>query len=161
LTGVFPLIFFLNTRKPRFMVMIQELFLKISLCCCVYRNLSIINLPYIPRGVRMRITIKTPKTRDDFKAYYDLRYRVLREPWGQAKDTEKDDYEPISQHFMAVDEDKGKIVGVIKVFERSAGVGWVSHLAVDPAYQKKGIGKQLLAAVEQAARESGWLRQVS
>lgn len=102
------------------------------------------------------IVIKTPRTRDDFKAYYDLRYRVLREPWGQPKDTEKDDYEPISQHFMAVDEKTEKIAGVVKLFEKSAGVGWFSHLAIDPAYQRKGIGLLLLDAVEKAAIEAGY-----
>lgn len=102
------------------------------------------------------ITIKVPQTRDDFKAYYDLRYRVLRAPWGQPKDTEKDDYEPISQHFMAVDDEKGKVVGTIKMFEKEEGVGWFSHLAIDPAYQKKGIGLMLLETVEKVAKEKGY-----
>ena len=102
------------------------------------------------------IKIKIPQTREDFKAYYDLRYRVLRQPWGQVRDTEKDDYEPISQHFMAVDEDSNEIVGVVKVFEKSSGVGWVSHLAVDHKYQKMGIGRMLLDAVEKASREKGY-----
>lgn len=102
------------------------------------------------------VTIQIPKTREDFKAYYDLRYRVLREPWGQPKDTEKDDYEPISQHFMAIDDETGKVVGVVKLFEKSDGVGWFSHLAVDPQYQRKGIGLMLLDVVEKAAREDGY-----
>ena len=102
------------------------------------------------------ISIKIPKTREDFKAYYELRYRVLRAPWGQPKDTEKDDYEPISQHFMAIDEANGKVVGVIKMFEKSDGVGWVSHLAIDPAQQKKGVGKLLMDTVENAAKERGF-----
>ena len=102
------------------------------------------------------ITIKTPQTRDDFKAYYELRYKVLRAPWGQPKDTEKDDYEPISQHFMAIDDANGKVVGVIKMFEKTVGVGWVSHLAVDPGYQKKGVGRLLMDSVELAAREKGF-----
>ena len=102
------------------------------------------------------IIVKVPKTREDFKAYYDLRYRVLRKPWGQPKDTEKDDYEPISMHFMAVDEENGKIVGAIKMFEKEPGVGWISHLAVDQAYQKKGIGALLMQTVENKAREKGY-----
>lgn len=101
------------------------------------------------------ITIKIPQSKDDFKAYYELRYRVLRAPWGQPKDTEKDDFEPISQHFMAVDENE-KVVGVIKMFEKENGVGWVSHLAIDPAYQKKGIGRLLMDTVEKAAKEKGY-----
>ncbi len=104
----------------------------------------------------MPITIQTPTTRDDFKAYYDLRYSVLREPWGQPRGSEKDDYEPISRHFMAVDDASGQIVGVVKLFEKSPGVGWFSHMAVRPGYQRQGVGKQLTAAVEQAACEMGF-----
>ncbi len=39
-------------------------------------------------------TIKTPSTHDEFKAYYALRYKVLSEPWGHPKGTEKDDLNP-------------------------------------------------------------------
>ena len=100
-------------------------------------------------------TIKTPTTHDDFKAYYALRYRVLREPWGHPKGTEKDDYEPISEHFMAVDE-KGEVVGVVKLYQKAECVGYISHLAVAPEYQHKGIGHLLLKTVEQRARERGF-----
>ena len=102
------------------------------------------------------ISIKIPKTREEFKAYYELRYRVLRAPWGQPKDTEKDDYEPISQHFMAVEDESGKVVGVIKMFEKEPGVGWVSHLAIDPKYQNRGIGRLLMDTVEKAAKDNGY-----
>jgi len=100
-------------------------------------------------------TIKTPVTRGDFKAYYALRYKVLREPWGHPKGTEKDDYEPISEHFMAVDED-GKVLGVAKLYERSEGVGHISHLAVDQEHQHRGIGQLLLKTVEERARTRGF-----
>ena len=101
-------------------------------------------------------TIKTPKSRDDFKAYYALRYKVLREPWGHPKGTEKDDYEPISEHFMAVNE-KGDVVGVAKLFEKAEQVGHISHLAVSPDHQHQGIGHLLLKTVEQRARERGFI----
>ena len=100
-------------------------------------------------------TIKTPTTHDDFKAYYALRYKVLSEPWGQPKGTEKDDYEPISEHFMAVNE-KDEVVGVVKLYEKDKDVGHISHLAVSPEYQRKGIGRLLLEAVEQRARARGF-----
>jgi len=97
-------------------------------------------------------TIKTPLTHDDFKAYYALRYQVLREPWGHPKGTEKDDYEPISEHFMVVNE-KGEVVGAVKLYEKSAGVGYISHLAVATEHQHKGIGHLLLKTAEQRALE--------
>jgi len=100
--------------------------------------------------------LKTPKTREDFRAYYALRYKVLREPWGHPKGTEKDDYEPISEHFMAVAEKAEEILGVIKLFEKSPGVGQVSHLAVATDQQHKGVGKFLIAAVEKRACELGF-----
>lgn len=100
--------------------------------------------------------IKIPKSRDDFKAYYALRYKVLREPWGHPKGTEKDDFEAISEHFMAVAEKTGEILGVIKLFEKEAGVGQVSHLAVATEHQHKGVGKFLVEAVEARAREHGF-----
>ena len=100
-------------------------------------------------------TIKIPKTRDDFKAYYALRYKILREPWGHPKGTEKDDYEPISEHFMAVNE-KGDVVGAVKLYEKSGGVGYISHLVVAAEHQHKGIGRLLLDTVEQRARERGF-----
>jgi N-acetylglutamate synthase-like GNAT family acetyltransferase len=103
----------------------------------------------------MQITIKNPTTRDELKAYYELRHHVLREPWGQPRGSEKDDYEPISQHFMAIDPANQIPVGVVKLFEKSPGVGWFSHLAVKSEFQRKGIGKQLVAVVEEAARRQG------
>ena len=101
--------------------------------------------------------IRTPKSREEFKACYALRYKVLREPWGHPKGTEKDDYEPISEHFMAVDEKTGEILGVIKLFEKAPGAGQVSHLAVATDYQHKGIGKFLIETVEKRAHERGFI----
>lgn len=100
--------------------------------------------------------IKSPVTRDDFKAYYDLRYKVLREPWGLPKGTEKDDFEPISQHFMAVNEKTGEIVGCAKLFEKEEGVAWLSHLAVASKHQRSGIGKLIMDYLEDLARSQGY-----
>lgn len=102
------------------------------------------------------IIITSPHTREEFKAYYDLRYKVLREPWGMQRGTEKDDFEPISDHYMAIDDTTKEIVGVVKLFEKEPGIGWFSHLAVKTSRQHKGIGKQLLAFVEQKAKEIGY-----
>jgi len=104
------------------------------------------------------IQIKTPKTRDDFKAYYDLRYRILRQPWAQARGTEKDDFEPISHHFMAVDSDNGEVVGVVKVYEKEPGVACFSHMAVAGIRQRQGVGKLLMDAVEDYVKEQGYTR---
>ncbi|GAB4496299.1 MAG: hypothetical protein OHK0052_05990 [Anaerolineales bacterium] len=102
------------------------------------------------------IIIKTPVTKEDFKAYYALRYQILREPWGQPKGSEKDDYEAISEHFMAVDEATGEVVGAVKLFEKASDVGHFSHLVIARARQRQGIGRLLLAAVEARAKALGF-----
>jgi N-acetylglutamate synthase-like GNAT family acetyltransferase len=102
------------------------------------------------------IVIKTPKTKEDFKEYYALRYRVLREPYGHPKGTEKDDYEPISQHFMAVDDQSGEVVGVVKFYEKESGVCQFSHLAILETYQEQGIGNLLVEHIENIARKDGY-----
>lgn len=102
------------------------------------------------------IKIISPKTREEFKAYYQIRYKELREPWGLQKGTEKDDYEPISRHFMAVDDTTNKIVGTVKLMEKESGVGWFSHMAVRSDYQNKGVGKLLLNFIEEEAKREGY-----
>ncbi len=99
------------------------------------------------------IIIQQPVTKQDFKAYYNLRFSMLREPMGMPRGTEKDDYEPISQHFMAVDDQTGEVVGVVKLFEFEPGVGRFSYLAVDHKYQRQGVGHRLLRTIEDNARQ--------
>ncbi|HOD03703.1 MAG TPA: GNAT family N-acetyltransferase [Anaerolineaceae bacterium] len=107
-------------------------------------------------AARTMIVIKSPRTREEFKAYYSMRYRVLREPLGLPKGTEKDDYEPLSEHFMAVDDENGEILGVVKMYERETGVAQFSHLAVSPDHQGRGVGRLLVNYLEGRARELGY-----
>ncbi len=101
------------------------------------------------------INIITPNTKEQFKSYYTLRYKVLSEPAGHPRGTEKDDYEPISEHFMAVNE-AGDVIGAVKLYEKNSDTGHFSHLVVDQHHQRKGIGKLLLGHVENRAREKGY-----
>jgi histone acetyltransferase (RNA polymerase elongator complex component) len=57
---------------------------------------------------------------------------------------------------MAVDDQSGEIVGVVKFFEKEDGVAWVSHLAIATAHQRQGIGKLLLAHIEELAKDAGY-----
>jgi GNAT superfamily N-acetyltransferase len=102
------------------------------------------------------IIYKSPSTKEEFKAYYAFRYHILREPLGLPRGTEKDDYEPIAQHFMAVDDATGQIVAVIKLFENHPCDSRFSHLAVREEYQNQGLGKKMVELVEGKARERGW-----
>ena len=39
----------------------------------------------------MKVEIRSPKTTDEWQEYYDLRYRVLRQPWNQPRGSERNE----------------------------------------------------------------------
>ena len=94
-----------------------------------------------------------PKSDDDFKKYYELRWKVLREPWNQPRGSEKDDMEKESIHLMVCDEDEA--VGVSRLHFNSREEAQVRYMAVDERYRGKGIGTMMLAELEKKAREKG------
>ncbi len=101
------------------------------------------------------ITIKSPVTAAEFEAYFHLRWKVLRAPWNQPIGTERDDQENSSQHFMAV-LPSGKIIATARLKEKEKGKAQLRYMAVDADYHNRGIGKQLLNHIEQAAIQSGY-----
>jgi ribosomal protein S18 acetylase RimI-like enzyme len=55
-----------------------------------------------------------------------------------------------------VAEDDGKVIGYITTrVDRETDIGWIPNLAVDPASQGKGVGKQLMDAALQYLRDEG------
>ena len=51
----------------------------------------------------MNVTIKQPESPEEFKQYYELRYRILRAPWGEPEGSEVDEMEDQCFHIMAMD----------------------------------------------------------
>ncbi len=94
--------------------------------------------------------ILTPSTPEDFEQYFELRYRILRQPWGEAKGSEVDDDEDNSYHLMAVEGDR--VVGVARLQFPEPGSAQLRYMAVDDHYQGKGIGKQIMQQMEAYAR---------
>ncbi len=96
----------------------------------------------------------TPHTEDHWKAYYALRYNVLREPWDQPRGSEILADEPSAIHIMAVEADQ--VLGVARMHESEAHQGQVRCVAVATDQQGKGIGKAIMQALEKQAIKSGW-----
>lgn len=100
----------------------------------------------------MRITIKQPQTEKEFEAYYNLRWRVLREPWQQSKDSEKDELENKSFHIMACDEND-KVIGVGRLHFNDENEVQIRYMAIAPEYERQGIGTLILEALEKKAKQ--------
>ncbi|HET6245297.1 MAG: GNAT family N-acetyltransferase [Bacteroidetes bacterium] len=98
------------------------------------------------------MTIKEPSTPQEYEAYYTLRWKVLREPWGKPLGSERDGMEKDCVHAMAVDE-QGALFGVIRLQQNNSNEGQVRFMGVDQNKRSNGVGSSLLKYMENKARE--------
>ena len=99
----------------------------------------------------MKISIRSPQTEDEWSQYYDLRWRILRQPWQQSKGSEKDDIEDSSEHLAALLHNR--IIAVGRIHFSSQTEAQIRYMAVDKEHQSKGTGKLILNALEDIARD--------
>jgi ribosomal protein S18 acetylase RimI-like enzyme len=102
------------------------------------------------------LNISIPSTSSEWEQYYDLRFTVLREPWGQLKGSEVLKDEDQSDHVMVIDAETAKIVGVARMQTNSPIQGQVRCVAVSPEMQGKGVGKLLMDYLENLAQQKGF-----
>lgn len=97
---------------------------------------------------------RSPKTAGEFEKYYQLRWQVLRKPWGQALGSERDGLESESFHRMIIDENN-KVLAVGRLEKTSQFSGHIRFMAVSTAAQGQGLGQIIIKALELAAQKLG------
>jgi predicted GNAT family N-acyltransferase len=98
----------------------------------------------------MDITIKTPETPEEWEAYYDLRYTVMRAPLNQPRGSERHEGDAEGQHFALYSD--GKLYAIARLDEVDETTAQVRFVAVSTKAQGKGFGRLIMDATEQAAR---------
>jgi ribosomal protein S18 acetylase RimI-like enzyme len=101
------------------------------------------------------LTIRIPATSAEWEQYYDLRFKVLREPWGQPKGSEILTDEDHADHAMVINDETQKIVGVARMQTNTPTQGQVRCVAVSPDMQGMGVGKLLMSYLEDIAQQKG------
>lgn len=96
----------------------------------------------------------TPETPHQLEQYYDLRWRVLREPFQRPRGSEQDEYDQVGQHRMVVNA-AGEAVAVGRVHFNSPEEAQIRFMAVAPEYRGEGHGVAIIYALELAARNEG------
>lgn len=107
---------------------------------------------------RLAFTFSEPKTDDEFDVYYRLRYERLRKPLGLPPGAERDDpAEPSSVHRVVTV--NGQIVaaacwviGMRRDGPKRGVYVRFRQMAVDPAWEGRGIGSAIMRHVEDASR---------
>jgi N-acetylglutamate synthase-like GNAT family acetyltransferase len=100
------------------------------------------------------LEIKSPQTDTDWNAYYALRFSILREPWNQPVGSEVLADEDQAIHAIAVE--NGEVLGVARMHESAEMQGQVRCVATATKAQGKGIGKAIMAYLEEKAKQKGW-----
>lgn len=109
--------------------------------------------------VAMALTVITPSTDEQWQAYYQLRWEVLRKPFHRPPGSEKDEYDQVADHRMLVDE-QNKLIGVGRLHFNSTEEAQIRFMVVSPDFQGEGHGVTLLHDLELLARKQGATRMI-
>jgi thioesterase domain-containing protein len=99
-------------------------------------------------------TLRSPKTVEELTRYYQLRWQILRKPWGQEQGSEQDEHEQQAIHKMVINE-QGEILAVGRLEKRGKYQGKIRFMAVSEKNQGQGLGQQIINALEQEASQLG------
>lgn len=105
------------------------------------------------------VSLIVPTTDADLERYFDLRWRVLREPWAQPRGSERDDREEASIHLM-VRGANGDALAAGRLHLNTPTEAQIRFMAVDPRAQSCGLGSLVLRSLEDRARNAGAKRIV-
>jgi N-acetylglutamate synthase-like GNAT family acetyltransferase len=99
------------------------------------------------------INICIAKEQNELSKIIDLRYEILRQPWGQSFESSTDEMEESSINVFA--EEEGKVIGCGRLQNTQDNMGQIRFMAVSGECQGKGFGSKVLLEIENQARNIG------
>ena len=103
-----------------------------------------------PRALQER----SPRDSAEWERYYDLRWRVLREPWGQPRGSERDSLDIEAVHVAFWDDD-GRPVAAGRLHLNSPTEAQVRYMVVEANYRGEKLGSRVLEILEARAAAAG------
>jgi ribosomal protein S18 acetylase RimI-like enzyme len=101
-----------------------------------------------------RLVLRSPGSPSDWDVYFDLRWRILRAPWGQPRGSERDSAEKSAFHLLLLDSD-GKTTACGRLHLNNPNEAQVKYMAVDEDFRGRGYGGRILQALESEAGRRG------
>ncbi|HTA61491.1 MAG TPA: GNAT family N-acetyltransferase [Bacteroidia bacterium] len=99
--------------------------------------------------------VEQPSTTHDFEIYYQLRYQVLRKPWGQPLGSELDETDNTSIHAFI--KAGGKAIACARLHWVDNITSQIRYMAVHPDYQGRGLGKLVINYLEEISKQNNRL----
>ncbi|HEX6960475.1 MAG TPA: GNAT family N-acetyltransferase [Lacipirellula sp.] len=103
--------------------------------------------------------VRPPQSDDKFARYYDLRWQVLRAPWGQPRGSERDELEELAEHALIVGE-SGAPLAAGRLHFNSPDEAQIRYMAVAETARGQGLGMRIVEYLEDVARQKGARRIV-
>lgn len=97
----------------------------------------------------MEIEIRSPRTTEEWEAYYDLRFRILRAPWNQPRGSERNEGDKTAFHFALFANDS--VAAVARLDALNDQEMQVRFVAVDSDFQGRGFGHKIMQEAEEKA----------
>jgi predicted GNAT family N-acyltransferase len=98
--------------------------------------------------------LRSPCSSADWETHFDLRWRVLRQPWGQPRGSERDSEDKSAFHLLLMDA-TGKALACGRLHRNAPGEAQVRYMAVVENARGCGYGSRILNALETKARRHG------
>ena len=98
--------------------------------------------------------LRSPCSSADWETYFDLRWRVLRQPWGQPRGSERDLEDKSAFHLLLTDP-SGKALACGRLHRTAPGEAQIRYMAVVENARGSGYGSRILDALEAEARATG------
>ena len=93
------------------------------------------------------IKVVEPKSIEEFESYFQLRWEILRKPWGQPKGSERDESDSAGFNRMVLNE-KGHPIGVGMLLINSVQEAQIRFMAVSENCQGMKVGTLLMDCLE-------------
>ncbi len=97
--------------------------------------------------------VRAPRDAAEYEAALELRWRILRAPWGQPRGSERDALDGDAVQRVVVE--AGRVLATGRLHRLDDATGQIRYMAVEANRRGRGLGRLLLRSLEQAAREAG------
>jgi predicted GNAT family N-acyltransferase len=100
------------------------------------------------------VDVRRPQSEEEFERLYELRWQVLRAPWGEPPGSERDATDADSEHALIQDAD-GEPLAAGRLHFNSRDEAQIRYMAVAESARGQGLGRCIVEYLETLARDRG------
>src|SRR5438477_13008425 len=100
------------------------------------------------------LILQSPRSPSEWDAYFDLLWRILREPWGQPRGSERDSMDDSAFHLFLLGSAR-KLLECRCLRFNAPDEAQVRFMAVDENARGRGYGSRILQGLEAEAARRG------